>query len=67
MPEMFEDFLNGDMIPIEKPHLDDDLEQLFIHSHDDLIEKTLGEDETMVVQKWNIVAFTEKVSFEPHF
>ena len=42
---MFEDFLSGDLIPVEKPYLEDDQEQLFIHSHDDLIEKTLGEEE----------------------
>ena len=49
MPEMFEDFLNGDMIPVDKPHLEDDLEQLFVHSHDDLIEKVLGDDEVIMV------------------
>jgi len=61
MPEMFEDFLSGDMIPLDKPHLEDELEQLFIHSHDDLIEKMLGDDEVMIVKKHNIVAFSDKV------
>ena len=65
MPQMFEDFLTGDIIPIEKPHLEDDVEQLFIHSHENLIEKTLGDEECMMVQKQNIVGFTDKIQFEP--
>ena len=65
MPEMFEDFLEADTIPVDKPHLEDDSEMLFIHSHDDLIEKVIGEEEAIFVQKTNIVAFTDKIQFEP--
>ena len=46
---MFEDFLEADTIPVDKPHLEDDSEMLFIHSHDDLIEKVLGEEEAIFV------------------
>lgn len=47
------------MIPLEKPHLDDDTEIIFIHSHDNLIEKKLAEDEKLIISKDSLVAFTE--------
>ena len=63
---MFEDFLQSDaMIPLEKPHLEDDIELIFIHSHDSLIEKKLGDDESIIINKEALVAFTEKIKFEP--
>ncbi len=43
--------------------LDDSSELLFVHSHDDLIEKTLGEGEVIVVHKESIIGFTDKISF----
>jgi len=45
------------------PELEDSVELLFIHSHDDLIEKTLGEGECIIVTKDAIIGFTDKVSF----
>lgn len=63
MPEMFEDFLQADVIPLQMPELEDSVELLFIHSHDDLIEKTLGEGESINVIKDAIIGFTDKVSF----
>lgn len=45
------------------PELEDSVELLFIHSHDDLIEKTLGEGECIIVIKDAIIGFTDKVSF----
>ena len=45
------------------PELEDSVELLFIHSHDDLIEKTLGEGESILVIKDAIIGFTDKVSF----
>ena len=53
------------MIPLEKPHLEDEVELVFIHSHDSLIEKKLGNDESILINKDSIVAFTEKIKFEP--
>lgn len=65
MPHVFEDFLKSDaMIPLEKPWNEDETELIFIHAHDALIEKRLGEDESMLVSKKTLVAFTESVKFE---
>lgn len=61
MPEMFEDFLQADVIPLQMPELEDSVELLFIHSHDDLIEKALGEGESIIVIKDAIIGFTDKV------
>jgi hypothetical protein len=65
MPHMFEDFLKSDaMIPLEKPFNEDEKELIFIHAHDALIEKKLGDEECILVNKETLVAFTESVKFE---
>jgi len=65
MPQMFEDFLHSDgMIPIEKPYIEDDTELIFIHSHEALIEKRLGEEESIIISKNSLVVFTENVKIE---
>ena len=52
MPHMFEDFLKSDaMIPLEKPYNDDECDLIFIHAHDSLIEKRLGDDELILINK----------------
>ena len=50
------------MIPTLAPTTDQ--EMLWIHSHEDLIEKTLGSEEGINVSKESIIAFTQEVSFE---
>jgi hypothetical protein len=65
MPEMFEDFLKSDaLIPLDKSFNEDETDLIFIHAHDALIEKRLGEDEAILVNKETLVAFTEAVKFE---
>ena len=60
---MFEDFLQADVIPFQTQELEDSAEMLFVHSIDDLIEKTLGDHEIMIICKKSIIGFTDKVSF----
>ncbi len=65
MPEMFEDFLKSDaLIPLDKTCNEDETDLIFIHAKDALIEKRLGEDEAILVNKETLVAFTEAVKFE---
>ena len=40
-----------------------DSEVVIIHAQEDLIEKNLGQDETIVVAKSSLVAFEDGVSF----
>ena len=59
MPQMFEDFLKSNaIIPLDQPTVTDDSEMLFIHAHDSLVEKTLGEEEVIVVNKASLACFS---------
>lgn len=44
--------------------MEGDTELIFIHSHDALIEKRLGDNETIVISKDALVAFTERVKIQ---
>ena len=71
MPQMFKDILyqTDPMRPLasskENAEFDEELDSeiVFIHAQEDLIEKTLGLDETMVLAKAGLVAFEDGVTF----
>ena len=73
MPNMFEDILfQNDMMrplaPTKEKCVDSedlDSEILIIHGQQDLIEKSLGEDEAMVVARDCLIAFEDGVTFQP--
>ena len=66
MPSMFEDFLQSDaMIPLDKSYTEDGTELIFLHAHDQLIEKRLGENETIIVNRGALVVFSEEITIEP--
>ena len=68
---MFKDILYQEdpMRPLasnkENAEFDEDLdsEVLFIHAQEGLIEKNLGQDETMVLANSSLVAFEDGVTF----
>lgn len=75
MPDMFEDILyQDDLVRPLAPQEEEVLqvgdrtllraEVLFIHACEDLVEKALGHQESIVVYKQCIVAFEDSVSFE---
>ena len=71
MPQMFKDILYQEdpMRPLasckEDGEFDEELDSeiVIIHAQDDLIEKSLGIDESFILAKSSLVAFEDGVSF----
>ena len=71
MPQMFKELLYqpDPMRPLasskESAKFDEELDSeiVIIHAEEDVIEKSLGQDEVMLVAKSCLVAFEEGVSF----
>ena len=68
MPQMFQDFLTNSnaMIPLDHQGPHDTAEMVFVHSHDSLIEKELGPNESIIVCSDLIAAFSSDVQIEGH-
>ena len=71
MPQMFKDILyqTDPMRPLasskENGEFDEELDSeiVIIHAQDDLIEKNLGDEESIILAKTSLVAFEDGVSF----
>ena len=71
MPDMFQDFIGQDdaIRPLagerNLTHNENASEILFMHASEDFIEKNLGEDESMIVHKESLAAFSDCVTIGP--